>query len=445
MGNAGDVIVLLLTLVAGVSVTTVLSFLVVRNFSVGLGLLSFLVISNWDMPIWPTLLAISGISISLPDLFTICFAVAALTAPAQAHKVRSVLAPLVVVLLIYAILIGIVEHGFGTAMNEARSWISIVAVTFWLCRQNIRTHYFTKAFEKWLLLTAVGVCLVAVIHIVQYGLGNATSGTTDEFGITAIGGRPITAVQAVFLALALMICIRSWAAGERSQLYGAFALALSFFILITQHRTVWSASVAGLVFVFFAIPSANRVVFSWSALAVAAGGYTAYVLGLFGQLANDIGVSVTDSRTYEGRIYDWVLLIDRSVQSGPLTVLLGSPFGGGWDRVRADGLLITYMPHNWYVATYLRIGLVGLILIILAISIGLLRASRHGRFLYYAPLVSTILVYAWGYNVQWYVFPVLAYCIFDLARPGKIGKRKLTVKSTRAYAETVSVEQQHRT
>ncbi|GGG21827.1 hypothetical protein GCM10007304_39580 [Rhodococcoides trifolii] len=398
---------------AGLTGMFVLVYVVSRRFAVGLAVVSFMAVSNWDIPIWPTLVYVGGLSVTVPDVFTAVFVLSALVRSpnvlSRLFSAYSLLLALLVLMLSYSLVVGISQFGLGTAVNEARAWISILGVSFWILTYPCAQQDLRAQFEKFLTLTGFGVAIVAVVHIGMYGLGNASSGVLNDNGITAIGGRPITAVQAMFISVAALLALSKWSRGLGNWHLGLFCV-FGVFVLITQHRSVWVATLAGVVVIIGSIPVVRLVVLAWWACAIALVSYVAASLGGLVTIGSDLTASAQNSNTYNGRLYDWSVLIDRSIIQGIDTIMLGAPFGSGWNRIRPDGILLTYIPHNWYISSYLRVGVVGLVAFVAVLLIALVYtfiAARSRQEEVAIPLA--ILVYGWAYNVQWYLVPVLVF------------------------------------
>jgi hypothetical protein len=75
--------------------------------------------------------------------------------------------------------------------------------------------------------------------------------------------------------------------------------------------------------------------------------------------------------TLDWRIQGWTELLG-GMSDRPMEWLIGEPIGSGFTRV-VQGLEVEAEPHNFYVMTLLRAGVVGLLALI-ALTLGLLRA-----------------------------------------------------------------------
>jgi len=157
-------------------------------------------------------------------------------------------------------------------------------------------------------------------------------------------------------------------------------------VLFLQHRSVWIATVLGVVALFAAFPGKVRSKLAQSALlgTVLVGVPALAVIG-YGKLDSLLysvqksAVTALDDRgTAGGRIYGWNQLLQRME---PGDYVIGQPFGSGYDRYEFAGVRwkATWDPHNFYVQTLIRAGVVGLLLLLAVYFVTMKRllASRE--------------------------------------------------------------------
>jgi hypothetical protein len=71
----------------------------------------------------------------------------------------------------------------------------------------------------------------------------------------------------------------------------------------------------------------------------------------------------------------WYQLLFNNPNLNMLNGTIGQPFGAGFDRVIA-GAVTDVAPHNWYVQTFLQLGIVGLFLEMRMYMLGIRRINR---------------------------------------------------------------------
>jgi O-antigen ligase len=167
---------------------------------------------------------------------------------------------------------------------------------------------------------------------------------------------------------------RRWAVG-----LSGIGLGISFGLM---HRSVWVCMIAGIVLLAL-LDQRHRAdlarVFSVFAIA----GFVILIpLGLLGFLdsfVESMGAAFTETTerhsSFADRYMGWEVLLGEWWSSGNiLTYALGQPFGSGYYRKIAEfgsSYSAEYTPHNFYVQTLLRTGIIGLLLLVsLIISTG---------------------------------------------------------------------------
>lgn len=219
---------------------------------------------------------------------------------------------------------------------------------------------------------------------------------TDAAGLTdwtVVGAgvplRVITAGQAFFLACGLIILIgininRMGLKPSRLLIWLLFIV-----ILLLQHRSVWLAAVigSGTLYFFMEGKITNKIgpVVGILSILVVVGAFMSTTD--FGKKAiasiEDSGVeAVRGEGTVSARTYSWIQLLNQWQQAGLKTQLIGFPFGTTHSRFESDlsTEAVEYAPHNFYLETLLRSGLIGLstfLFIIVKAIYGLWKIERY--------------------------------------------------------------------
>ena len=412
----------LLALLA-VPIASVALWSVVRWPTVGLGAISLVILAEFDIPALPTLASFGGIGFSAADIIASLLLISAAFKRSRTigdNRVRIAAAPYglfygAVVMLVLSAARGVELHGTQAALNEFRAWAYILCIFVWCSVQFARGSFSSRAIESWLAFTAAGVVATAALRIATFGLGNASSAVRSLTGELLIAGRPITSGQAMVVATAGVLMLAKAMSGGGRLAATLSAVYLST-VIVAQHRSVWVAAfVGGMVVVIHHAGKALKAAII--VIPIAAVAFVVIIAtGRFNPLFDLLNESATDSATYDGRVFDWLTLIERNILAGYEVILMGQPFGAGWLRAREDGLLISYIPHNWYVSVGLRAGLVGLTLLVAWLVVVLLRTAQLRTSPPVVAVTLAIAVYAWAYNVNWYLAPVLAWATFLASR-----------------------------
>lgn len=265
-------------------------------------------------------------------------------------------------------LVGAARFGIDGSFNEYRGIfylfppVLFVAVTLqtaadvdWLVR-------------VWVLLAFV-LSGIAVLHWLQYGLGNSqtlllVNGVEQTGrGLPASGG--LVVAQG---ALLLIFSRRPLAWSPLIRQLGATWLLIV--VALLQHRTVWLLTVVTLI-ASLALDT-NRFRRRQVGRTLAAATYGAVSLGIAlatfgGHVAADFGRSWSEAfgpdSTLQWRLSGWTQLL--RTNSGVFDWAFGHPFGAGYARV-FHGETVTVPPHNFFVQLLLRGGVVAMVFLILA-------------------------------------------------------------------------------
>jgi O-Antigen ligase len=174
---------------------------------------------------------------------------------------------------------------------------------------------------------------------------------------------------------------KAWAGGP------SVALILLVMTVGLQHRSVWLATLAGVVLVVLARGEKSVGAKSIAALVIV----LALVAGALSQgvggsgLGGDIARSTVDALEAKGtaqeRLFSWRQLVVNWAGSGPRQLAAGVPFGTQLERYNSDGAnarKIFYEAHNYYVQILVTQGLLGFIAL-LAIYLRALSATWKAR------------------------------------------------------------------
>jgi hypothetical protein len=374
-----------------------------------LGLVGLRLVTMWEFPLGPGA-SVGGATVYADDLLaTVLVASAFLSRDANPRALTKPVPGFAACLTLLLLARGVLTQG-QAALQEARPFIYLLAVAMWALSQPWHLPAWQRAGRRFAALTGIGLGVVMVVHIAQYGLGGV-----EDFVVSGTGevqtGRPLVATQALFICV-LMLKIfggdlqgRGWRV-----LLGVSALV----VLIAQHRSVWVSAALGVVAIMVMARKPGQRF-------RAAAGITLAGLVL---LAGTRGVAkfhawVTDATTrlgtLEARGSDASTLLMSSREWSLVDRLLGQPFGTGFGRY-ADGAFVEFTPHNWYVLVYLRLGIPGLILVAV-MAIKLVSWGRQRRSAATIGAVAALIAFGLAYSVPWQVLPLLALMPSREARP----------------------------
>lgn len=255
------------------------------------------------------------------------------------------------VLVFFSLVRGIATFGIHDAGNEARTFFDIAACflyfsTFSPTRVRIEQYFrIYTIFATLLIFTAVA----RLVGILPANIEDPVH-------------RPLPAMGAYSICLAFLICL-CWVFYGNAPRYcrwltPVFAVAA----IALQHRTVWVVMFGIIV----ALYKLERRMLRKLMPAMIVSGALVLVIGavVYGSKVRDqFYDSGTNSNTLMWRFEGWMDLIQSSGQTA-LTYAVGEPFGTGYTRY-VDGAVVGAGTHDDYLAEFLRVGIVGLIVFLL--------------------------------------------------------------------------------
>ena len=205
------------------------------------------------------------------------------------------------------------------------------------------------------------------------------AGASSEFRV--VGSNP-TFYLSVFGVAYFALWLRE---SRRMLLLGS--LVMLGLVLVLQHRSVWVATAGALALVAWhqrAAVARKAMTITGMVLVMLAAVTLLMALNPSNRLVETLvksTVSVTESRgTHTDRLEGWQALLGDYASYSPQEWLLGKPYGTGYERY-SGGRLETYSPHNFYVQLLLRIGAIGVLLLLwvhFSLRSRLLRVASRG-------------------------------------------------------------------
>ncbi|GGI05404.1 O-antigen ligase family protein [Egicoccus halophilus] len=346
---------LLLVVLVGAGVALALTETVVRRTDVGvllaLGLGLFLEASALDLSV-----NAGPVRIGPNDLLFVVLATAAIARllRSRSQSLAQRLLILLSVLVVWAVGRGAGDFGTAAAINEARKWFVFVAAALYVSTVELRRDLLDRLGWIW-IGTALGFGALTMLR----WAGNAAGVYSGVFGSDG-SLRVIPAADTLFVLQAALLAF-PLLLDRRRRVLRWTAPVLLVLVVVLQHRTVWVAGLAGVLYLLYR----ERTLATRALGALAAGGVVFLLLstlvlgGGSDELSEQLQGSAQSTATFEWRVEGWVALI-RSGPQGAAEVATGQPFGAGWTRTVEDGRVVDVSPHNFYVEAYLRVGIIGL-------------------------------------------------------------------------------------
>jgi hypothetical protein len=334
--------------------------------SVEVGLISLLAVTLFDLTFGLDANAIGRLHLRALDVVYLCLLIAGTIR--FVHGIRLVnvsrgLAAGYLFVFAASLLRGMSANGLFAAANEARGFVGPLAALLYFSDAPVDERSVVR-YREWYLIFGAALCGVAVLAAAGLPVGVAAWAHTYA---AALDHRYLPASAVAVVAVCAFLAV-GWSDGRLHGFWGRCAPVLFVLVAISlRHRTVWAMMLVGIVVIAFTDGPLFRRILPCSLLALVAVG----LLVLYGPAGFDFAgeeefaTSVSNADTWEWRVNGWQELVDGSDQ-GLGSILFGQPMGGGWLRIDAKShLLDAAPPHSEYVTEYLRVGLIGLGLILL--------------------------------------------------------------------------------
>ena len=277
-------------------------------------------------------------------------------------------------------ILGLRAFGLQVATNEFRSDFYIICIALYVASLDI-----ARVWLKIETLFLFGAFCFSIIAIIGFLDGDFSR-----------EGRPIGASHALFILQALLIAIFMHSRGDLHPYYIPFLVALFPLLIVLQHRSIWIVAIISLALVLWFLPSLRSALIKWGVIGTAVcGGLCALVFGatILEALTDSYEDAASSSldpsggdgsgTTFSWRVQGWTSLLTGEQMDSVREVLIGNPFGTGWERIvlTSDGVKQVRMesPHNFYVQTLLRGGALGLLALIALHGILLRGLFKHAK------------------------------------------------------------------
>lgn len=265
-------------------------------------------------------------------------------------------------LLFGSFTLGAINYGITSAGVEFRSYFYFWSGTFYFMSFSYQTISRVRWFELW-LLTSFSLLIIAIVRWITDSLGISTWGII--VGVTPF--RVLNASQAFFIAETFSILLFQGVLQRLTRRQLICLIAFAPAILLLQHRTVWVTTIASVALIFIRErKSRNRLITMLLSIIVIGSIWSLVIFSeqmdlVWSSLDKSYSSAVANQDgqgTFFWRVEGWKALL--ADFNSPVNYLLGQPFGFGYQRI-VGNQTIDVSPHNYFVQTYLRVGLIGLI------------------------------------------------------------------------------------
>jgi hypothetical protein len=389
-------------LVAGAAVGLALVEVVIRRTDIAAGILLAILIVQ-ESSVFELGVTLGPVLIAPNDLLVVVLGTAATARLLRLERLTTAQRLLIAlgVLVAWSTFRGVAPYGLPASVNQARKYLVFVAVTLYFSTVEPRRELLDRIAVLW-VITGFAVCATTVLR----WAGNAVGVAGPFFaGSYESGFRVVPASNTLVILQAGLIAL-PFLGDRRVGLVRFAAPVFLAFVVLLQHRTVWVITAAAIAYLLYLQRAvAGRVLATLVAgTLVFAGLVFTFFDSDSAEVSEQLAVSAQSTGTFEWRVEGWSTLVS---ESGPETVeevLTGRPFGESWRRVMY-GSVVDVSPHSFYVEPYLRIGLVGLGLLLLVYAYALRGTALARRVisegLMAPPVLHTIIAIQLLYSITY--------------------------------------------
>ncbi|KOU70078.1 hypothetical protein ADK57_12280 [Streptomyces sp. MMG1533] len=393
------------TVFVGLALFAVLMWVFTQHCNTAIGLLLgvqvWSIAADGEIPLFDV-----GVNIHPSDLLAACamlVAGARLLRRAVPPRAELLLVVAVMFLITWSIHQGVGAWGLPAAANDARVYFwQVFASALYVATAPLHAGRARAIVRLW-LVSAAAYAALSLVGWLNTGLHSVVDAAT--VGGEVYDPRPVPARSALVLAQSAVLLLCPWGGhssapattaenspgGDRRGRKGRPddgrgkilpALLCLVFVVLLQHRTVWAITIVMAVVWWALIPAraGQRLVSAVAAVVSLCVVALTFAAGMFGGVGSVLADSFAETRdansTFSWRVLGWQELMD-----GPKTLtewLLGSPFGSGYDRW-LGGVVISVSPHDYYLHVLLRLGAVGLLMLLTLYVLVWRRLGRGGN------------------------------------------------------------------
>jgi hypothetical protein len=347
--------------------------LLIRRLEVGAALLlASAVVQAVFISNVPSVMAPGGTRIEVTDLVATLVAAAALARLLRVKRFASFQRWLLLLgaLLVVSLVRGVATFGMQTSVNDFRHYMFFVGGAAYAATFSASPRAYDRIGRIWLVMSVPMLILIALRWLAVFGVLDVGV-PMEQFGNDAVV-KVVDGPYAFFLGVAAVLTIPAWQVRDRrSRWVRVLSVIVLIFVIMLNRRTVWVAMVAGLAVLMLRDRRlGRRAIWLVVAVGVVAVGLFVVLSGEGGGGKEPVAQSASGTDTLAWRIEGWSELVT-TWSKNPANWFVGEPFGGSFAR-KIEGSEITSHPHDYYIETMLRTGIVGLVAL-LAVTAGLLR------------------------------------------------------------------------
>lgn len=279
-------------------------------------------------------------------------------------------------LVLFSLARGIMQFGLVHTVNSGRTFLVFIAAALYFSTVEPTGKIIDRLGALW-VAASLGLATLSVFRWVANAAGLVG-------GVFGSGGslRVVDALGALIIAQGAFISL-PYVTDRTRPFLRAVAPTLLMCVVLLQHRSVWVVTIVGVLLLLYRERSLGPRLLV--ALGAALGVFALLLTLVFGEQADmvteDLADSAQNTGTFEWRVQGWVAMLDPS-GPGPSTIeewSVGQPIGISSERTLPNGRVVSVSPHNFYIEVLVRVGIIGLVLLLAAHARALSGLARVHR------------------------------------------------------------------
>lgn len=348
----------------------------IRRSDVGAALVLFLLVAEAVVP-GPVLgVPVGPFLVHVADLLFALLSAAAVARMLRSQQLSTPQRLLIAfaLLVMWSLARGAFASGLQEAVDNSRVFLRFAAAGLYFSTVEPRREVLDRIGALWLGASAALLLLVVIRWAaLAAGISGGILGSSTDL-------RVVPAPVALVLAQGALISLPLMSDRSRG-LLRYLAPALFAAVLLLQHRSVWVVTIAGVVYLLYRQRRLGRQLLVALVVGLSLLSVVSFVL-LEGredlQVAEELADSAQNSDTFRWRVEGWRAIVRDSGPRDAIEWATGRPMASGWDRVLSNGRTTSVSPHNYYLESFLRVGIVGLALLLLVYAIALRGTAYPG-------------------------------------------------------------------
>jgi hypothetical protein len=278
-------------------------------------------------------------------------------------------------MLLLSLIRGILVFG-QHSVSEFRLFSPLISTAIYFSSFPPSTVRNDRIGKIWLALTMPIVVLICLRWAQNFG-GVNLGVPMEKFGTDAVL-RVVNGPYGFFIGTSVMLTVPYWQQrDERSRKLRWIGWLLLLVVVLLDRRTVWITLLVGVAVVLLRNRKlGHRAISMVTAAGIVAVGVFVALQESGAETAGGIRPEITSplmTDTLTWRTEGWSTLLE-GWSANPVNWVIGERFGSGFARDVGGNLVAsTTDPHNFYITTLLRTGVVGMLAFIV-LAVGLLRA-----------------------------------------------------------------------